>query len=34
MPTPTPDALRRHAVAHTLFTPTTLPHAPARVGFV
>ena len=28
------DALRRHAVARTLFTPTTLPRAIARLGFV
>ncbi len=28
------DDLRRHAVARTLFTPTTLPQAIARLGFV
>jgi len=28
------DALRRHAVARTLFKPTTLPKAIARLGFV
>ncbi len=28
------DALRRHAVARTLFTPTTLPQAIRRLGFV
>ncbi len=28
------DALRRHAVARTLFAPTTLPRAIARLGFV
>jgi len=28
------DALRRHAVARTLFKPTTLPRAIARLGFV
>jgi uncharacterized protein YcaQ len=28
------DALRRHAVARSLFTPTTLPKAIARLGFV
>ncbi len=31
---PTLDALRRHAVARSLFTPTTLPKAIARLGFV
>jgi len=30
----TPDALRRHAVARTLFTPTTLPKAIHKLGFV
>ncbi|MFA6262801.1 MAG: crosslink repair DNA glycosylase YcaQ family protein [Bacteroidia bacterium] len=35
MPTPlTLDALRRYAVARTLFTPTTLPRAIQRLGFV
>ena len=35
MPTPlTLTALRQHAVARTLFTPTTLPQAIARLGFV
>jgi uncharacterized protein len=35
MTTPiTLDALRRHAVARTLFTPTTLPRAIDRLGFV
>ncbi|MCB0881927.1 MAG: YcaQ family DNA glycosylase [Thermoleophilia bacterium] len=29
-----PDDLRRHAVARTLFRPTTLPRAVARLGFV
>ena len=29
-----PRRLRRHAVARTLFTPTTLPSAIARLGFV
>ena len=28
------DDLRRHAVARSLFTPTTLPRAIARLGFV
>jgi uncharacterized protein len=28
------DALRRHAVARTLFTPTTLPRAIGKLGFV
>ncbi len=32
--TPTLDDLRRHAVARTLFAPTTLPRAIARLGFV
>ncbi len=32
--TPTLDDLRRHAVARTLFTPTTLPQAITRLGFV
>jgi uncharacterized protein YcaQ len=31
---PTLDELRRYAVARTLFTPTTLPRAIARLGFV
>ena len=30
----TVDALRRHAVARSLFAPTTLPRAIARLGFV
>ena len=34
MPKATLDDLRRHAVARTLFTPTTLPMAIARLGFV
>jgi uncharacterized protein YcaQ len=34
MPTLTLDALRRHAVARTLFKPTTLPRAIERLGFV
>jgi uncharacterized protein len=34
MPILTLDALRRHAVARTLFTPTTLPRAIHRLGFV
>ncbi len=34
MPAPTLAELRRHAVARTLFTPTTLPRAIARLGFV
>ena len=35
MPTePSLDDLRRHAVARTLFTPTTLPAAIQRLGFV
>jgi len=34
MPTLTLDALRRHAVARTLFKPTTLPKAITRLGFV
>ena len=35
MPTaPTLDDLRRHAVARTLFAPTTLPQAINRLGFV
>ncbi len=35
MPTaPTLEQLRRHAIARTLFTPTTLPRAIARLGFV
>ncbi len=34
MPQITLDALRRHAVARTLFTPTTLPRAITRLGFV
>src|SRR6478752_6716448 len=31
---PTLDHLRRYAVARTLFTPTTLPKAIERLGFV
>ena len=31
---PTLDDLRRHALARSLFTPTTLPRAIARLGFV
>ncbi|WP_341892757.1 crosslink repair DNA glycosylase YcaQ family protein [Variovorax sp. YR752] len=34
MPKTTLDALRRHAIARTFFTPTTLPRAIARLGFV
>ena len=34
MTTPTLDALRRYAIAHTLFRPTTLPRAIQRLGFV
>ncbi|TDK24376.1 winged helix-turn-helix domain-containing protein [Luteimonas aestuarii] len=34
MPTPDLDALRRYAIARTLFTPTTLAHAIRRLGFV
>jgi uncharacterized protein len=34
VPKPTLDDLRRHAVVRTLFTPTTLPRAIARLGFV
>ncbi len=34
MPTPTLDHLRRYAIARSLFTPTTLPRALARLGFV
>jgi uncharacterized protein YcaQ len=34
MPVLTLDALRRYAVARTLFKPTTLPRAIARLGFV
>ena len=34
MPALTLDALRRYAVARTLFTPTTLPRAIRRLGFV
>ncbi|MET1537143.1 DNA glycosylase AlkZ-like family protein, partial [Burkholderia sola] len=35
MPTePSLDDLRRHAVARTLFPPTTLPAAIQRLGFV
>jgi uncharacterized protein len=34
MPVPSLDNLRRHALARTLFTPTTLPRALARLGFV
>jgi uncharacterized protein YcaQ len=34
MPTTTLADLRRHAIARTFFTPTTLPRAIARLGFV
>ncbi|MEO7850647.1 MAG: winged helix-turn-helix domain-containing protein, partial [Rubrivivax sp.] len=34
MPKLTLDDLRRHAVARTLFKPTTLPKALAQMGFV
>jgi uncharacterized protein len=34
MPDPTLDALRRYAIARTLFRPTTLPRAIQRLGFV
>ncbi len=34
MPGPSLDDLRRHAVARTLFAPTTLPRAIAKLGFV
>lgn len=34
MPDPTLDALRRYAIARSLFTPTTLPRAIQRLGFV
>jgi uncharacterized protein YcaQ len=34
MPDPTLDDLRRYAVARSLFTPTTLPRAVARLGFI
>ncbi|WP_082112848.1 DNA glycosylase AlkZ-like family protein [Pseudoxanthomonas suwonensis] len=34
MSAPTLDALRRYAVARTLFAPTTLPRAIQRLGFV
>ncbi len=34
MPAPTLDQLRRYAVARSLFPPTTLPRAIARLGFV
>jgi uncharacterized protein len=34
MPSPSISHLRRHAVARSLFTPTTLPQAIARLGFV
>ncbi len=34
MPAPTLDDLRRHAVARSLFTPTTLARAIVRLGFV
>ena len=30
----TPDTLRRYAIARTLFAPTTLPKAIAKLGFV
>jgi uncharacterized protein YcaQ len=33
-PNPTLDDLRRHALARSLFAPTTLPRAIARLGFV
>jgi hypothetical protein len=33
-PVVTLAALRRHAVARSLFTPTTLPRAIAKLGFV
>ena len=34
MSAPTLDQLSRHAVARTLFTPTSLPRAIVRLGFV
>ena len=34
MKTPTLDDLRRHAIARSLFKPTTLPRAVKRMGFV
>ncbi len=34
MPTPSLDALRSHALARSLFTPTTLPAAIRKLGFV
>lgn len=34
MPDPTLDALRRYAIARTLFKPTTLPRAIQRLGFL
>jgi hypothetical protein len=34
MTTPAFDALRRYAIARTLLTPTTLPRAIRRLGFV
>src|SRR5438046_5464735 len=34
MPAPTLETLRRYAVARSLFTPTTLPRAIHRMGFV
>ena len=34
MPATTLDTLRRHAIARTFFTPTTLPRAIAKLGFV
>ena len=34
MPAPTLEDLRRHAIARSLFAPTTLPKAIARLGFV
>ncbi|RZA13724.1 MAG: winged helix-turn-helix domain-containing protein, partial [Lysobacteraceae bacterium] len=34
MPEPTLDALRRYAIARTLFKPTTLLRAIRRLGFV
>ena len=34
MKTPTLDELRRHAIARSLFKPTTLPKALNRLGFL
>ena len=34
MPAPTLETLRRYAVARSLFTPTTLPRAIHKLGFV